>query len=62
MRFDNLYGNVIFDEEEKLYKCWYSPFIVDSSSHGMTLEQRTGNTDLKKTGKWVSVMLLRKME
>lgn len=40
MRFDNLYGNVIFDQEEKIYKCWYSPFIVDSSSKGMTLEQR----------------------
>ncbi len=39
-RFDNLYGNVIFDEEEGLYKCWYSPFIVDYSSRGMTLEQR----------------------
>jgi hypothetical protein len=40
MRFDNLYGNVIFDEEERIYKCWYSPFIVDSSAHGMALEQR----------------------
>ena len=40
MRFDNLYGNVIFDREESIYKCWYSPFIVDSAAHGMTLEQR----------------------
>jgi hypothetical protein len=40
MRFDNLYGNVMFDENEKLYKCWYSPFIVDHSSKGMTLEDR----------------------
>jgi len=39
-RFDNFYGNVIFDEEEGLYKCWYNPFIVDYSSQGMTLEQR----------------------
>ncbi|MCZ6675094.1 MAG: serine hydrolase [Verrucomicrobia bacterium] len=28
-RYDNMYPNVIYDEEEKLYKCWYSPFIVD---------------------------------
>jgi len=28
-RFDNVYANVIYDEEDKLYKCWYSPFIVD---------------------------------
>ncbi|MHC5057896.1 MAG: hypothetical protein ACYTKD_24790 [Planctomycetota bacterium] len=39
-RFDNLYGNVIYDEEEKLHKCWYSPFIVDNSAKGMTLEER----------------------
>ncbi len=39
-RFDNLYANVIFDEEEGIYKCWYSPFIVDNSATGMTLEER----------------------
>jgi hypothetical protein len=41
-RFDNLYANVIYDEQEKIYKCWYSPFIVDNSAKGMTLEQRQG--------------------
>jgi len=39
-RFDNLYANVIYDEEDKIYKCWYSPFIVDKSAKGMTREQR----------------------
>ena len=39
-RFDNLYANVIYDKEDKLYKCWYSPFIVDNSAKGMTLEER----------------------
>jgi len=39
-RFDNLYANVIYDHDETLYKCWYSPFIVDNSAAGMTLEQR----------------------
>ena len=39
-RFDNFYGNVILDTEDGLYKCWYSPFIVDYSAKGMTLEQR----------------------
>ncbi|MDX1702588.1 MAG: hypothetical protein R3250_18300, partial [Melioribacteraceae bacterium] len=39
-RFDNLYGNVIYDEEEKIYKCWYSPFIVDYSAKGMSLKDR----------------------
>ena len=28
VRFDNLYPNIIFDEEENLYRCWYSPFII----------------------------------
>jgi hypothetical protein len=28
VRFDNLYPNVLFDEKERLYKCWYNPFIV----------------------------------
>jgi hypothetical protein len=39
-RFDNLYANVMYDEEEKIYKCWYSPFIKDLSSKGMTIEER----------------------
>ncbi len=39
-RIDNLYGNVLYDAEEKLYKCWYSPIIVDHSAQGMTREER----------------------
>ena len=39
-RFDNLYGNVIYDQQEKIYKCWYSPFIVDYSAQGMSLADR----------------------
>lgn len=39
-RFDNLYANVIYDEQEKLYKCWYSPFIIDTSAKGMTVAER----------------------
>ncbi|MHC4324138.1 MAG: hypothetical protein ACYSUX_07680 [Planctomycetota bacterium] len=39
-RFDNLYANVMFDNEEGIYKCWYSPFIADNSALGMTLEER----------------------
>ena len=40
MRFDNLYANVIYDDEEQLYKCWYSPFVVDPSSKGMSARER----------------------
>ena len=39
-RFDNLYPNVIYDRREEIYKCWYSPFIVDHSAKGMPLEER----------------------
>ena len=39
-RFDNLYANIIYDYEEQAYKCWYSPFIVDNCTLGMTLEER----------------------
>ena len=40
VRFDNLYANVLRDPADGLYKCWYSPFIVDRSAKGMTLDQR----------------------
>lgn len=29
VRFDNLYANVLYDSDDALYKCWYSPFIRD---------------------------------
>ena len=39
-RFDNLYGNVIYDKEEQIYKCWYNTFLHLPAAKGMTLEQR----------------------
>jgi hypothetical protein len=30
-RFDNLYANVLFDEQERIFKCWYSPFLIDDA-------------------------------
>ena len=38
-RFDNLYGNIIYDEIDGIYKLWYSPFIVDYSAKGMSLNE-----------------------
>ena len=32
VRYDNLYANVMFDRDEKIYKCWYSPFIIDKAT------------------------------
>lgn len=40
-RFDNLYANVMYDEEEGLYKCWYSPFIVDPVTTNTPREKRS---------------------
>lgn len=45
-RFDNLYGNVLYDDPEQLYKCWYSPFIVDHSAKGMSFEERQAPYDV----------------
>ena len=39
-RFDNLYANVMYDEEERLYKCWYSPFIIDPTTTGTARDKR----------------------
>ncbi len=39
-RYDNFYGNVVFDNEESIYKCWYSPFVVAHSARGMSLPHR----------------------
>jgi hypothetical protein len=42
VRFDNLYANVIFDEEQQLYRCWYNPFIIDEVTSSTPLDRRTG--------------------
>ena len=39
-RFDNMYPNVIYDDQEKLYKCWYSPFIKDERTTATPKSQR----------------------
>jgi len=45
-RFDNMYPNVIYDEEDKLYKCWYCPFIIDERTTRTPIEKRNpGSTD-----------------
>lgn len=28
-RFDNMYPNILYDAEDGIYKCWYTPYIVD---------------------------------
>ena len=40
VRFDNLYPNVTLDIRDGIYRCWYSPFIVDAAVHTTPPEQR----------------------
>jgi len=39
-RFDNVYANVMYDAQDKLYKCWYSPFIIDERTTSTPPEKR----------------------
>jgi hypothetical protein len=40
VRMDNLYGNVLYDDEAKLYKLWYSPFVVNTREESIPPEKR----------------------
>ncbi len=40
IRYDNLYPNTIYDEEERIFKCWYNPFIIDSATSETPPEER----------------------
>ena len=40
VRFDNLYPNVTLDIRDGIYRCWYSPFIVDTVVSATPPEQR----------------------
>lgn len=50
-RFDNLYANVLYDAEERLYKCWYSPFIVDQSTTNTPEKDRINGGKFRYQGK-----------
>ena len=39
-RLDNVYPNVIYDEDDGIFKCWYKSFIVDEPSNSTALAQR----------------------
>jgi hypothetical protein len=39
-RFDNMYPNVMFDVNEGIYKCWYSPFVICSADDANSTEKR----------------------
>jgi len=39
-RLDNVYPNVVYDDEEGLFKCWYKSIIYDEPSNNTPLAQR----------------------
>ena len=43
-RFDNLYPNVIYDEEDQLYKIWYFTWTYDPAVENTPPDQRTPGT------------------
>jgi hypothetical protein len=40
VRFDNLYPNVLYDAEDNIYKCWYTPYLIDPRTSGTPRELR----------------------
>ena len=40
VRLDNLYPNVLFDEGDKLFKCWYALFLIDVAAQKTSRNQR----------------------
>ena len=54
-RYDNLYPNIVYDKDQKLYRCWYNPFIKDSLASQTPHEKRdldpyTNHPDHTKDG------------
>jgi len=46
--FNNLYPNVIYDDVERLYKIWYTMFVVDSAYAETPPEKRTPGTYMRR--------------
>ena len=44
-RLDNLYGTIMYDEEDRLYKLWYNPFLLDGAMTRTPPERRRPETD-----------------
>ena len=40
IRFDNMYPNVNYDTDDRIFKIWYDPFIVDEAVKKTPLEKR----------------------
>ena len=49
-RYDNLYPNIVYDKDQKLYRCWYNPFIKDSLASKTPHEKRDMDPYTNKKG------------
>ncbi|MCE5279933.1 MAG: hypothetical protein ABFD92_16405 [Planctomycetaceae bacterium] len=47
-RFDNGYPNIFYDQQERLYKCWYTTFVIDKA-------QETTPPARRKKGEYFSI-------
>ena len=43
-RLDNVYPSVIYDQQARLFKCWYKSFIIDAASGTTALSERPTRT------------------
>lgn len=54
-RYDNMYPNVIYDDQDKIYKCWYFSFIIEKRTTSTPLEKRnpesTNYMNVRPTGR-----------
>ena len=48
--FNNMYPNVIYDQQEQVYKLWYSMFTVDAATTGVPREKRKPGTYMQHIG------------
>lgn len=55
VRYDNGYPNVIYDEEEQLYRCYYTLFTYDEDSEHTPLSERPGRQYQPTAGRITSL-------
>ncbi|WP_159888457.1 hypothetical protein [Paenibacillus puerhi] len=51
VRYDNGYPNVFYDEAYKIYRCYYTLFVIDQVSATTPLDKRRGNQYVPRPGR-----------
>ena len=55
-RFDNLYPNVLYDADENIYKCWYTPYLIDPGTTNTPREMRPYRNYVESDKNWAFAM------